>query len=136
MGMSETKAPSAEELAAVKLKNRRRKREGLSMRRRTRPSGRAAVVMARRPQKQSVCRVFLRRTMSTYHWSRAESSRTECRVGRSAEQFAVIDSAIHCIFCVRRGMNPGRADKTSKMRVVKKKKKGGLKKKKKKKKKK
>ena len=44
----------------------------LSMRRRTIPVGRAAVEMARRPQKQSVCRVFLRRTVNTSHWPDAE----------------------------------------------------------------
>ena len=97
--MSDTKAPSAEDLAAVKMKNAQTKRERLSMRRRTRPLGRAAVVMARRSQKQSVSRVFFRRMMSTLQWPRPESSRIERRVGRSAEQFAVIVLATPCVSC-------------------------------------
>ena len=48
-----------------------------------------SVVMARRSQKQTVSRVFLRRVMSTLHLSRTECVRIEVCNGRSAEQLAI-----------------------------------------------
>ena len=46
-----------------------------------------------------------------------EQIRRMCWVGHSAEQFAVINFAIHSISWERRGLNPGSADKTLNMKI-------------------
>ena len=49
------------------------------------------------PRKQSACKMFLPRTMSTSSWSMAESSRIERRARRSNENACVTDVSDTCM---------------------------------------